>query len=270
MALPLRSPKDDKGILAKPSPPNSVCLVLVVPREKLRIFTDKSPDAIGTPSLYVSVTQNQGTNQFENHFFSLQCFFGQIRSTEDGLGVSMIHEDHKGWKGSADLVVTCTVPTFGLLTGPRNGIRAALMITTTPDTIMKSRHLGQRMTVFEAGLSDEKRLLICCNAPSLDSVNVVQMENRWVRASMSHNSSTARSLVKMDSSSRATHVQNHLDFPQDLPEGKALSNGSQFRTSEKSSHTLVLEISNTPKRKLIFPCPIPGSSAKIRIARKSS
>lgn len=265
----LRSPKDEIGILAEKSPPPIVCLVMVIPRQKLEIFTEKSPDVIGTPALHVSVCQSQGRVQYENCFYSFYSFFGSIKSNSHGMDTSVVEEDERGWAGSSDLVVSCAVPTFGLLTGPKNGIRVALMINTSPANIMNFRHLGPRLTVFEAGLTHTDTVFVCRDAPRLHSVRSWSMQNQWIKASTTFNSSSIKSLVRLNNEARATHLQIHIDFRKDLPESKALSSGAEVKALESSSCTMSVHIGDKLKRIVAFPFPI-GSPPKTRVARKSS
>ncbi|KAL9133715.1 MAG: hypothetical protein Q9175_005104, partial [Cornicularia normoerica] len=179
--LSLRPRSGEKGILAADDTPSVVQLVLVVPREKLTVFTGKTPDAIGTPALHVSVTQTKGQDRYENCFYSFQAFFGDVVYDDSTKNASVVQEDEHGWLGSADLVITCAVPAFGLLIGPKNGIRAALRINTNPDSLARFAHLGMRMAVFETGFNDGKRLFVCRGAPKLDTLRSSLMQKEWTK-----------------------------------------------------------------------------------------
>lgn len=264
--LSLRPRSGEQGILAADNTPAVVQLVLVVPRKKLIVFTGKTPDAIGTPALHVSVTQTKGQNQYKNSFYSFQAFFGNVIYDDSTMNASVVEEDENGWLGSADLVVTCAVPAFGLLIGPRNGIRVALMINTNPD----SRARFKQLAVFEAGFSDEKRLFVCRDAPKLDNLRSSSMQKEWTKKISSQNQSSFQTLVKLTAGHRATHLQSHMDFPKDTAESKALSTGEAVTVIEHSPSTVMVQIGSTLKRQVIFPFPVQGSQSKTRVARKSS
>ena len=261
---------DEQGILAAENTPAVVQLVLVVPRKNLVVFTGKTPEAIGTPALHVSVTQIKGQNQYENNFYSFQAFFGGVVYDDSTKNASIVEEDENGWLGSADLVVTCAVPAFGLLMGPKNGIRVALMINSNPDSIAKFAHLGMRLVIFEAGFSDEKRLFVCRDAPKLDSLESSSMQKEWIKKVSSQNQSNLQTLVKMNAGHRATHLQSHMDFPKHSAESKALSTGEAVTVVEHSPSSAMVRIGSSLKRQVIFPFPVQGSKSKTRIARKSS
>lgn len=268
--LSLRPTSGEKGILAAADTPSVVQLVLVVPREKLTVFTGKTPDAIGTPALHVSVNQNNGQDQYENKFYSFQAFFGNVVYDDSTMNASIVEEDEHGWLGSADLVVSCAVPAFGLLIGPKKGIRAALKINTNPDSQTRFAHLGIRMAVFETGFNDGKRLFVCRDAPKLDTLRSSSTQKQWIKKVSSQNQSSFQTLVKLNAGHRATHLQSHVDFPQNSAGSKALSTGAAVTVIENSPNTVMLRIGSSLERQVIFPFPIRGSQSKTRIARKSS
>ena len=268
--LSLRPKASDSGILAADDAPSTVHLVLVVPREKLTVFTGKTPDEIGTPALHISVTQINGQHQYENCFYSFQAFFGSVSYDGNTKNAPIVEEDEHGWLGSADLVVTCAVPTFGLLLGPKDGVRVALRINTNPDSIVRFAHLGTRNAVFETGFNDGKRLFVCRDAPKLDTVQSSSMQKEWIKKASLQKQSSFQTLVKLNAGHRATHLQSHMDFPKHSAESKELSTGATVTVVECSQNSMMLRIGSSLKRQIIFPFPIQGSYPKTRIARKSS
>lgn len=269
-SLNLRPTSNEKGILAADNAPSVVHLVLVVPREKLTVFTGKTPEEIGTPALHFSVTQIHGQHQYDNCFYSFQAFFGKVVYDDNTENASIVKEDEHGWLGSADLVVICAVPTFGLLLGPKDGIRAALRVNTNPDSSVRFAHLGMRMAVFETGFNDCKRLFVCRDAPKLDTLRSSSRQKEWIQKASAQKQSSSQRLVKMNAAHKATHLQSHMDFPKDSAESKALSTGAAVTVVECSPHTVMLRIGSSLKRPIVFPFPIQGSYAKTRVARKSS
>lgn len=270
LGLPLRSSSEEKDILGDQTIPPIVHIVLVVPRHKLKIFTS-DPEQIGTPALHISITQTRGKprDQYENCFHSFHLVFGKIVYNDDDKNVSIVEEDDHGWRGSEDLVVCCAVPAFGLLIGPRDGIRAALMINTTPGNLQRFQRLGLRMAVFETGLEDKSRFFICRDAPKLDTTHFPYMQRDWIEASQSRNKSSIQTLVKLDSGHKATHLQNRIDFAKGSLESKALSEGAAVTVSANTASSLLVHIGKSLQRTIAFPFPIQGSRPKIRIARKS-
>ena len=270
LGLSLRPTSTEKGILAADNTPPVVHLVLVVPREKLTVFTDKTPDEIGTPALHVSVAQIDGQQQYENHFYSFQAFFGNVVFDHNTNNASIVEEDEHGWLGSAELVVTCAIPAFGLLLGPKDGIRVALRINTNPESIARFSQLGMRLEVFETGFSNAKRLFVCRDAPKLDTLQSCSTQKEWMDKSSSQKQNSIQTLAMMNANHRATHLQSHMGFSKDSSESKALTDGAAVTVIEHSPNTVMLAIGSSLKRKVVFPFPIQASSPKIKIARKSS
>ena len=270
LGLSLRQTSIEEGILAGDNSPPVVHLVLVVPRAKLTVFTGKTPDQIGTPALHISVAQTKGREQYENLFHSFHAFFGNVIYDDKTHNISIVEEDENGWLGSADLVVTCAVPAFGLLLGPRDGIRVALRINTNPDSIMRFAHLGMRMEIFETGFEQRKRLFVCRDAPKLDTLQSCSTQKEWMERYPTQKQSSVHTLVTLNADHKATHLQSHMDFQKDSAESKALSTGAVVTVIEHSPNTMILAIGSSLKRKIVFPFPIQGSLSKTRIARKSS
>ena len=270
VGLSLRSTSSEQGILAADNAPPIVHLVLVVPREKLAVFTGKTPDEIGTPALHVSVTQTRGQYQYENCFYSFQAFFGNVVLDANTDNASIVEEDEHGWLGSADLVVTCAVPAFGLLLGPKDGIRVALRINTSPDSIARFAHLAMRKEVFETEFSNSKRLFVCRDAPKLDTLQSCLAQKEWMKKYSSQKHASFQTLVVLNSNHKATHLQNHVDFPKDFVKNKALSSGAAIMLIENSPNTIMLTIGSSLKRRVDFPFPIRGSSPKTKVTRTSS
>ena len=269
--LSLRSTPGETGLLADKDIPAVVSVILAVPRKSLEVFTTENPDTIGSPALHLSITQDAAGSAYENIFSSISCSFGKLVPQKNGASGYVVEEDDRGWRGTADLIVTCRVPAFGLLVGPRDGIRVSLCIKTSPETAMKyTPKLGLRLRVFEAKLGDTNRVYICRSAPGLDSQDTVAIHSRWMNMQSKHDKTVSRTKVMMDSNHKITHLQQHIDFPPAQSEGKALAAGKAVTITEKSPSTVTLRIGERVSRLLYYPFHINGSQSKLRVARKSS
>ena len=269
--LNLQSRPGETGLLAEELLPALVQLILVVPRKSLKIFTSENPDTLGSPALQVSITQDAPGYAYENRFSSINCSFGKLASGNNTTHEVEIEEDDHGWMGSADLIVTCQVPSFGLLTGPKEGISVSLTFVNSLEATAKfSQRLGLHMQIFVAKLGDSKRVKICRNAPGLKSQNAVMVQKHWIVSTSKRERPISRSLVSLDSNHKAVSLQQHIDFPQGSSESKALVAGKSVTVGEKSSSTVTLRIGDSVTRPLYFPFHISGSQSKIRVARKSS
>ena len=172
------------------------------------------------------------------------------------------------WLGSSDLVVICAVPACGLLVGPRNGIRVALVTET--HRVTRFCHLGVQMAVFETGLEDNLRVFLCCDTPRLFTTRSLEVKNEWIKASLYGGKSMH---VLPSRKHGATHLRHRMKFSDELsenaPEKKPLAERPKVSVMEHSQCSMLQQIGHFPKRTLFFPFPIRGSSAKIGVAKGS-
>ena len=267
---PPQSRPDESGLLAEAVVPAIVHLVLIVPRKSLRVFINENPDTMGSPALLFSVTQDAIRYAYENLFSSIHCSFGRVIYDDNGTDNIEIEEDDTGWMGSADLIVTCQVPAFGLLMGPKDSIRVGLNIKTGPEAMKFTPELGLHLRVFEAKLGDSNNVHICRNAPGLRSQDAITTHQRWIGTHEVKTKPLSRSLIKLDESHRVVRLQQHIDFPVESLGSKALTSGKLVRVAVRSSSTVELQVGEARPTPLYFPFHIDGSQSKLRIARKSS
>lgn len=268
--LALRSRSSDDGLLAEAKVPAVVHIIFTVPRKALGIFTSRSADLVGTPALHVSICQTDPGFAYENIFSSFQSFFGRLVSDNTKFDECIVVEDDRGWKGSSDLIVSCPVPTFGLLTGSKDGIRLSLVIKSSPSTIATfAKYTGLRLQVFETHLKEDNKVRIYRDAPKLSSRDSFATQQRWIEVNGRHRNPLSPSTAKLTADFSISHLQNHLDFSHGSPESKALSTGSVVKVVEASPSTVTLHIGSTA-RTVCYPFHVQGSQSKIRVARKSS
>ncbi|KAI9892707.1 MAG: hypothetical protein M1814_001127 [Vezdaea aestivalis] len=262
----LRGTLTETGLLAQRSLPSVVHAVLVVPRSKLRVFTNKPIKVAGTPSLYISVRQVHPILMLENKFHGIQCMFGKIDNHDEDSSTCSVKEDPLGWRGSEDLIVSCQVPTFSLLIGPRKTLWVALAVDNSPYSSIYTMELGFSMTVFETSIEDEKRVLILKCAPNLHSrptVSIIPMAKppQQAPSEATHVDLTPKHKVKC--------LRKCLDFSNDPSMSVALATGSEVGVSQQSPCSLLLEAGETENYRLNYRFPIDCSSTKIRLSRKS-
>lgn len=255
-----------EGLLGERDIPPVVYVTLVVPRQKLRIFTSDAPTTVPIPGIHISIRQEDDATGYENLFFAFQSFFGKLRHFPDCEG-DEVEEDPSGWLGMADMIVTCAVPTYTLYLGPRNKIRVGLKVSTSPTTGPFSIRLGSGMAVFTCGILDTRHVHIMTHAPRL--------QPPWVNGPVQQatNAPAANSFtayVNLGSDHQVASLQSHTQLQEGLEESKALRNGAPVSVTASSPCTVLLQVKGSAHRRLVFPFPIHGQSSKTRIARKSS
>ncbi|KAL8665775.1 MAG: hypothetical protein Q9168_007626 [Polycauliona sp. 1 TL-2023] len=269
--LQLRPRSNLEGVLGGPDPPSIVHIILSVPRKSLDVFTTGAGRVGSTPGIHVSVKQQSAGQQYENSFHTFHCYFGKALQGEEDGGPDRFVEDDMGWLGSADLVVVCPVPAFGLLMGPRSGLKVRLALNTNPENAALYRSkLGLQLTVYETSMENRRRVWICGNPPYMNTNNSVAFHQKWLQMhSIKVNGETVVSAI-LDTNYKAHKLQIRTAFAQGSEEAKALASGASVIVVPLSSSTLILKLGNTLSRRLVFPFPVQSAHSKTRIARKSS
>ncbi|KAI4244092.1 MAG: hypothetical protein LQ352_006916 [Teloschistes flavicans] len=266
--LSFRSRTNEKGVLAEADPPPIVYIAMTVPRNKLKVFTDSKADAIGTPGLHISVKQRQGQQNYENCYFSFHCFFGRVlQNTNDNNG-SIVEESDEGWQGSADLVVVCPVPAWGLLTGPQDGLTVALVINTNPENIARFQsQFGLQLTIFETALSN---VVLWRTAPYLRTEQSATTHQQSLQALYADRYAENIASSTFDAHHSLKKLQTRKIFTKGSGESNALASGATVAVLPVNSFTVDLKVGNASSHCLTFPFIVQTRNLKTRIAEKSS
>ncbi|KAI4100501.1 MAG: hypothetical protein L6R37_005452 [Teloschistes peruensis] len=267
-SLSLRPRTNEKGVLAEADPPPIVYIAMAVPRKKLKVFTESKADAIGTPGLHISVKQQLGQQTNENCYFSFHCFFGRILPNKDDSSELSVEESDQGWQGSADLVVVCPVPAWGLLTGPRQGLTVQLVINTSPDNIARfTSHFGLQLIIFETSLEN---VGLYRNAPYLRIEQSGTTNQPSPRALCADRYAELIASSTFDAQHSLKRLQIRKTFTKGSGESNALASGATVAAIPVNSFTVDLKVGDATSQCLTFPFPVQTQNLKTRIARKSS
>jgi hypothetical protein len=233
--------------------PPVVCLILVIPREKVRVLEDMKPETLGSPMLQCEVR----STAFHNTFSSIQIAFGSVSihgSKRDARAV--LNEDPAGWSGSSSLIVSVWIPSFNLAIDPPATLIGFGVHSTpvTANSLMKK--LGVRLNIFTVSLMDLHSVHIISERPHCP------VELSAIRASMTQSSNASFQRVSVASdNSKITSLAARwevMDAPLvDSPE-----------TVQISSYAMKVTLGNISNN-LVYPFPIDGKRSKLRIARKS-
>ena len=260
----LRSPQD-RFREWKDVPP-VVCVLLKVPRQKIKILEDMDPDEILTPSLEC---QTSGTN-FLNVHSSLQFVFGDIeRSVSKGESAVKILEDPKGWEGCSDLLVTFYAPSWILLGREPKSVTIGLYFHECASISLRAK-LGLVLEIYSTTLKDTEHLQLVRERPG--NVGELDRFRTITSVPMSANENateTLTSTVGFDNSGRkaSTLTMRHVITAPNAQ--KSLSNLASVTMKPLSDSVLEMAFDRY-KHLFINPFPVHGSQSKTRIARKSS
>jgi len=246
--------------------PPIICIVLKVPRTKLKRLEAIDPDEILTPILQCEVRTPQGHSIHS----SIQPVFGDVEvSYQSGeLGID-IHEDGMAWQGNSPLIVTFYMNSWMLLQYNPKSIVIGLHIRSTPSSVMLlAPLLGMEMTVFSADLMDKNHIYVVRHRPN----NVGEVEHRR-KLSISNlvqgtQSSRTTSLVFDKSGQMVTHISVR-EIIKETDAAMSLSTGASVTSRAVSDLALQVTYTNFSNR-FVFPFPIKVDQTKIKIARKSS
>ncbi|KAL6305441.1 hypothetical protein BKA93DRAFT_213686 [Sparassis latifolia] len=237
------------------SVPPVVCLVLVVPRSKLQIFEKRTREKVGSPILQVEVRGQA----YHNIFSAIQVTLGSVSLQGSGSNAcAVLTEDIAGWSGSSPLVVSVWMPAYNLAC-EQSSPKISLGIHSTPATTMAFKdELGLRMTLFTTELTDSNFVHIVSERPNRPR------ELACLRASVeSPVKPIQRVDVALDEISVAT-----LSAKWDVAHLPNLDTRAEVKHEQVSSCSLKLRWDNA-ENSLVYPFPIDGSQAKLRVARKS-
>jgi hypothetical protein len=224
-------PAGEPGFLGQRVLPGTVHVAMIVPRSKLAVFTDRHIDQVGTPSLHLSVC----TGEIDNSFHAIDVFFGRFES--DAIDTAKVIEDTSGWLGTSDMIVTCKVPTWGLLLGRRQDVLIQLAVNVSSSALDYISDLGFRQKVFGATL-DSKYVRILEQAPCTKPRMVPCIEPAETTSSAGSPSATVS--LKRDGNVQSIGITN--DFAPDSREGRALTDGGFVELSQISPCVIVVSI----------------------------
>ncbi|KAG2013101.1 hypothetical protein CC2G_010040 [Coprinopsis cinerea AmutBmut pab1-1] len=146
--------------------PKIVCVVLVVPRAKLRVA--EGIDI--TPTLHCETAVGEVVNNMHSGF---QPVFGRIEvlnsnNSPDQRRV-VIHEDPKGWSGSSDLICHFYAPAHIFVQGPPEQTEISLHIRNSMAAVGAgvTRLLGPLMCIFKTTLADGRRAMLVKERPRI-------------------------------------------------------------------------------------------------------
>lgn len=246
--------------------PPVVCVVLKVPRAKIKILEDMDPDEILTPSLECHTS---GPN-FNNIHSSLQFVFGDIQgSSHKGETTITILEDHKGWEGVSDLIVTFYMPVWILLREPQTvSIGLHINDTVAVATSLRAK-LGLFLKIYSTTLMDTAHLQFVRERPGnvgeLDRLRAINVVPR----STNKNTTVIQATVGFNKSgeSASTLTMRHIITSPNAQ--KSLSDQASVTTKPVSDSAIEITFDGY-KHLFIHPLAVRGSQSKTRVARKSS
>ncbi|TDL18060.1 hypothetical protein BD410DRAFT_753746 [Rickenella mellea] len=239
--------------------PPVACLVLVIPRAKVKVLED-APEKVGKIILQCTVR----TPTYHNIFSCIQLAFGSI-SVRGSMSETraILTEDPGGIAGASPLIMSVWIPAFSLALDPSN-TEVSLGLHVTPEIqeyfVAK---VGKMLDVFTADLMDTNSVHLFSERPSCPA------ELKSLHAS-----------TPLSPTASATHQYQRVSVTLDNAKVSSLAVKWETRNveaSEAQSDVHFEQVSPCVMRvflgkvsqNLIYPFPVDGGQAKLRIARKS-
>ncbi|KAG1731075.1 uncharacterized protein EDB91DRAFT_1330420 [Suillus paluster] len=230
--------------------PQTVCVVLVVPRDCLQPLLPDL-DRAGTPVLQCFL----GGEATSNMFSCINTVFGTVKISGEGDGkTAAIEEDATGRYGTSPLVVWLSLPSVVLMNEPR--LRVVLSLLCTP------------LSLFQANLGDEQFVHVLRQRPDAgpESTEGKIMQIGDVNHSMK--TSGACTFVTLDGECRKPlSFTTRVDIVE--PEMKvSLMGGATPIVNQISMHSIAVALGDH-SLEFSYLLPIDAKKVKLRIARKS-
>jgi hypothetical protein len=227
--------------------PPIVSLVLVVPREKIRMLEGAIGRQLGSPMFHCELRGRT----FSNIFSCIRAVLGTALLQGKGSDARIeIAEDPNGWSGAAPLVVSVCLPAFNLVIDGAESTQISLGLYSTPVTagILLDK-LGPRLNLFTTNILDTSAVHVTMNrnncSPSVPT------------------RTTSRTLVSVSiDGSRVSAISARWEPEISLKEVKV-------DHIQISPCVIEVAVDNNLKKNLVYPFAIDGTRAMIRIARKS-
>ncbi|KAL8949501.1 MAG: hypothetical protein Q9183_007599, partial [Haloplaca sp. 2 TL-2023] len=125
------------------------------------------------------------------------------------------------------------------------------------------------MIVFETALEDERRVMVCREAPHLDTAHSMAFQRQSLEASTKETSEDLPfATFEADQSIKKLRIRTELSAGSD--ESKALTDGASVNVKPLDLSTVDVKIGDKFSRVPTFPSPVQAQALKTRIARKSS
>ncbi|KAG2366725.1 hypothetical protein BDR07DRAFT_1352199 [Suillus spraguei] len=239
--------------------PQTVCVVLVIPRARLRSLLPDL-DKAGTPILQCDFRGTVTSNTFS----CINTVFGTVKISGKGDGkTAVIEEDTARRYGASPLVVWFWVPSVVISSEDR--LSVVLAVLSTPASMSLTMKLGFDLSLFRADMGDEQFVHILRQRPNavLGSAeeNNMQISGRPTKT-------PGATFVTFDKEcKKPLSFSTRVDIIE--PEMKAsLTSGATPTVNQVSMHSIAIVLGEKSLQ-LPFPLPIDAKKAKLRVARKS-
>jgi len=248
--------------------PSVVWVVLVIPRQHIKVLEDMDADAIRNPTLQC---ESKGST-FYNIHASFQAIFGNVQVSEvDGEPIIALNEDLSGWEGDSPLIVTFYMPSW-ILTHAPTDTQIGLFVRSTPK-VPKSLYdrLGFLLPIYETSLADTEHIHVSPHRPN-NMGEIYRLRELGIASeskSSVDRSARLKVVVKFDPSGRKITTTTIRDTLTVDGVAESLRNGAYVSNKPLSNRSALVTFEGY-RKEFVFPFPVLGTQSKTKIARRSS
>lgn len=260
--------------------PSSLCVTMVVPREKLRLFKNAS---LSSGSPVVQMVLRAMEMRAQSFYLSTQAGFGHLKMLGDKFSENLaleVEEDEWNWDGTAPMIVSAVVPSSVVLQKLDLSTEVIFALNQSPHSFSAfSDKLGLDLAINQSTLAS-KDVYITKNRPNMSthmsfSGITGNPSKADARSSLTPSEpgeaieSRLRAQLTIDHSMLAS-VMAHVDiFPGKLQD--ILRSGAGVKATQASAFEVSISFdTGETVKKVRFPTPISMVGSKTRVARKSS
>ena len=259
---PISPYRHDRGLLKSPSPAKIGCLILTVPRRKLRVLYKSCVEDGHRMNMLFQLHLH--SKIFRETFTSLHPVFGKLTSLGDGRTCE-IEPDSSGWFGQSDLHLCVLVPTWLLLARNPKELEVSVWLYHEYSAMLLLRDvLGPDLEIFRARLLSTEYVHLCESLPGLKApipTPISPLKTNVAFANDSHEITFP--LLTPETQTFTTRV---------TIEGKAelehLASGATVNVKLLSPCAVVVNCEKF-EYKCNVPFPVASQGLRIRVARKS-
>ncbi|KAH7906338.1 hypothetical protein BJ138DRAFT_1094271 [Hygrophoropsis aurantiaca] len=241
--------------------PQTICVVLSVPRNRLALY-ESLLDEIGTPTLHCDVDGAMSHNVFS----SISVVFGKLQISGEGDGKKVsIEEDKTGRFGTSNLIVSCWLPAATFFMEPLMSI--GLGIHSTPATSFAlMAKLGPKLRLFDAKVEDTRFVHALAGHPT-PSRDCPQLTATSEKTTPPKIGASTTAVCMNSSGTKISTFTVHLNVVDPIAQS-LLTGGSTVHVAQVSPMSMHLCL-DSYKQLVLFPLPVDATRAKLRVARKS-
>ncbi|KAH6912448.1 hypothetical protein BKA70DRAFT_1263866 [Coprinopsis sp. MPI-PUGE-AT-0042] len=291
IAHPLREPNKRRVSLDSPLHPSKwangvvppvVCVILVIPREHIRVLVEKD---VSTHNIQCHTSGGPSMSGWHNVHSSIRPIFGTVRrlTPSDGSGnyskLELV-EDPLAWKGTSDLVVSFYMPSWILTLNEPSSTKVMLVFQNTMASVAALMFmLGPRLKIYGTTLDDQEHVFVCAARPDnvddladvrlLASQSVGDVSSGLMESSDDESLPVSATLNFSRESKQATSIVLRANIGEPTRKAALGAKKNAVVRGEDGNHSITMKYGRY-RQIFVFPFPVDIGVAKVRVARKSS